>query len=229
MRTRWRPGSWRRRRAGRPGARLGRAEGVPDGRPAPRIPAGARQAPTDAAGPAAGKSRPRVPVRREPIARRGRGPPPSERVGTQLRSLEAPGRLIDWVWTPSRRCSAPGPRRSRHRCGISSCSRTSRGRAKNAAWKGGTSAPVRCSHGCPSYDGRRYVAPLSGRHRSRWDLVRAGVPSAARSRPRLPFSRRQSLRSVGRAAELRGQAASRTSGLFPPICFAPSVSFYGFP
>jgi uncharacterized protein YbjT (DUF2867 family) len=40
--------------AGRPGARPGRTEGVRDGRSAPRIPAGARQAPVDDAGPDAG-------------------------------------------------------------------------------------------------------------------------------------------------------------------------------
>jgi hypothetical protein len=56
-----------------------------------------------------------------------------------------------------------------------------------------------------------------------WDLVRAGVLSAARRRPRLPFSRRQSLRSVGRAAELRVKPHPALLACFPPfvslICF----------
>jgi hypothetical protein len=53
LRMRWRPGSWSWRSASRPAwCPAWPAEGVPDGWPAPRIPAGARQAPTDAAGPA---------------------------------------------------------------------------------------------------------------------------------------------------------------------------------
>jgi uncharacterized protein YbjT (DUF2867 family) len=63
------------RRAGRPGARHRWAAGVRRGRPVPRLPSGHSAAPADHADMAAGQGSPRVPGRRQPGSRAGRGTP----------------------------------------------------------------------------------------------------------------------------------------------------------
>lgn len=65
-------GAWQ---SGRPGARRGRATGVRDGRPAPRIPASPSQAPRVRAGSVPRQGRSRGPGWREPRARPGCGSP----------------------------------------------------------------------------------------------------------------------------------------------------------
>src|ERR687897_701469 len=63
------------RRASEQGARYRWAASVRRGRPAPRLPSGQSSASADRAGLAAGQGRPRVPGRRQPDSRAGRGPP----------------------------------------------------------------------------------------------------------------------------------------------------------